>query len=145
VIEAGVARKSPAWRFGCWLAGASLLVAFPFWDGVRTLAYPFCGFIAGVLFTATYGISRIRGGGPYVPDPMPIRVKDVGPLTYVLFLAFYRLPVAMGDHVYTTLWNGVTRVRRPKDESVTLTVDPEELATRASVEFDGLWWGRDQH
>jgi hypothetical protein len=108
-MERGAGSKSPAWRLGSWLLGFVLLVSVPLWgwpllDGMQWVLGVLAATLLGLAFTAPHAISRARGGPPYVPDVLPLR-PAVSAGTFLAYLLLYRLPVSVGDALYTSLWN----------------------------------------
>lgn len=111
-MKAGLGSKTPAWKAGSWLFGAMLLLLTLIWfvgliNVFRWFVWMLIVFLIGLAFTAPYALARMRGKDPYEPEPVPITPLAVKPGTYVAFLFFYRMPVSIGDRVYTAIWNAV--------------------------------------
>lgn len=114
-MEAGLGKKSPTWRIGAWLLGATLFLSIPMWglpfvNGFGWFFWVIVLFLMGLAFTAPYGIARLRGGGEYEAEPAPIKPSEVSAGTYVAFMIFYRAPAHVGDRIYTELWNSIGKI-----------------------------------
>jgi hypothetical protein len=110
----GVTGKTPAWRVGCWLAGVALLAVVPLGRGRQGLVETAVVLVVGLVLTAPHALSRLAGAGPYLAPESPVRLRPVGVPTYLLYSVLVRVPVWVGDVLYTALWRalGQSRVRR---------------------------------
>lgn len=114
-MEAGLGKKSPTWRIGSWLLGATLFLSIPMWGlpflgGFDWFFWVILLFLIGLAFTAPYGIARLRGKGEYEAEPAPIKPSEVSAGTYVAFMIFYRAPAHIGDRIYTAIWNSIGKM-----------------------------------
>ena len=103
----GTTGKTPAWRVGCWLAGVALLVVIPLGRGRQGLLETAAVLALGVLLTAPHALARLGGAAPYRPPESAVRLRPVRIPTYVLYHLLVRLPVWVGDVLYTALWRAV--------------------------------------
>lgn len=103
-MRPGAAGKTPLWRVGSWLGGVALLAAVPFARGPDGLLRVLGVVLLGGLLTVPHGVARLRGAGPYHPAESLIRLKPVSVGTFLLLALLVRLPMALGDHLFTAVW-----------------------------------------
>jgi hypothetical protein len=122
----GVTGKTPAWRVGCWLAGVALLAVVPLGRGRQGLVETAVVLVVGLVLTAPHALSRLAGAGPYLAPESPVRLRPVGVLTYLLYSVLVRVPVWLGDVLYTALWRalGQSRGRRGRPAASDVAVLP---------------------
>lgn len=106
-MRLGAAGKTPAWRVGSWVAGVALLLLIPLGRGHQGLAETAVVLAAGLVLTAPHALSRLGGAPPYRAPESPVRLRPVGVPTYLLYLLLVRLPVWLGDALYTALWRAL--------------------------------------
>lgn len=103
----GAAGKTPAWRVGSWIAGTALLLLIPLSRGRDGVLETAVALVAGLLLTAPHALTRLGGAAPYRPPESTVRLRPVGVATYLLYLLAVRLPVWLGDALYTAVWRAV--------------------------------------
>jgi hypothetical protein len=109
VIAAGPAGKSPLWRIGAWIGGATLILAVLLARSISAWTLSVLLVATGLALTFPHAWVRLHGGPPYVPPLERIRMRPLGVISYVLYAIFIRTPMAIGDTIYTAFWNVVAR------------------------------------
>lgn len=117
MLAVGAAGKTPAWRVGSWLAGAALLLLVPLGRGRTGLVETTVVLGVGLLLTAPHGLARLGGAPPYQAPDSSVRLRPVGVPTYLLYLLLVRLPVAVGDVLYTAAWRALGEGRARRDRT----------------------------
>ena len=109
MIAAGPAGKSPLWRIGAWVGGATLILAILLARSLSAWTLAVLLLASGLALTFPHAWVRLHGGPPYIPPLERIRLRPLGVVSYVLYAVFIRTPMAIGDTLYTAFWNVVAR------------------------------------
>ncbi len=111
LIRPGAGAKSQVWRVASWLAGwgAIGLVADVLVGSRRLLEWAIGLVVLPFLLTIPYGLARLRGDEGYRPAARLIALRPVQLHVYVLLIAFGRLPMGIGDHLYTAIWRSLAQ------------------------------------
>ena len=109
MIAAGPAGKSPLWRLGAWVGGATLILAVLLARSFSSWTLAVLLVASGLALTFPHAWVRLHGGPPYIPPLERIRLRPLGVVSYVLYAIFISAPMAIGDTIYTAFWNVVAR------------------------------------
>jgi hypothetical protein len=116
LIRPGAGAKSQVWRVAAWLSGwgAIALLADLFAGSRRLLEWGVALLLLPFLLTVPYGLARLRGEEGYRPAARLIALRPVQLHVYVLLIVFGRLPMGIGDHLYTLIWRTVAHALEPE-------------------------------
>lgn len=115
LIRPGAGAKSQIWRVAAWVSGwgAIALLADLFAGSRRLLEWGLALLLLPFLLTIPYGLARLRGEEGYRPAARLIALRPVQLHVYVLLIVFGRLPMGIGDHLYTLIWRTVAHALEP--------------------------------